>query len=66
MKSKVTSIPLINSAAAMLRDFLDDYSLTLAKLAAELHISPQLLNEILVRPPATLSCSYPGRILIHR
>jgi len=31
----------------MLRDFLDDHSLTQAKLAAGLHISPQLLNDIL-------------------
>ena len=47
MKPKITAIPLTNSAAAMLRDFLDDYSLTQAKLAADLHISPQLLNDIL-------------------
>lgn len=40
-------IPLSNSAAAMLRDFLDDYGLTQAKLAADIHISPQLLNDIL-------------------
>lgn len=31
----------------MLRDFLDDYGLTQARLAADLHISPQLLNDIL-------------------
>ena len=31
----------------MLRDFLDDHNLTQAKLAAALHISPQLLNDIL-------------------
>lgn len=31
----------------MLRDFLEDYGLTQAKLAADLHISPQLLNDIL-------------------
>lgn len=47
MKPKITAIPLTNSAAAMLRDFLDDYSLSQAKLAADLHISPQLLNDIL-------------------
>ena len=47
VKPKITAIPLTNSAAAMLRDFLDDYSLTQAKLAADLHISPQLLNDIL-------------------
>ena len=47
MKPKATTIPLTNSAAAMLRDFLDDHSLTQAKLAAALHISPQLLNDIL-------------------
>ena len=40
-------IPLTNSAAAMLRDFLDDHELTQAKLAADIHISPQLLNDIL-------------------
>jgi addiction module HigA family antidote len=40
-------IPLTNSAAAMLRDFLEDYGLTQAKLAADIHISPQLLNDIL-------------------
>lgn len=40
-------IPLSNSAAAMLRDFLDDYGLTQAKLAADIYISPQLLNDIL-------------------
>ena len=47
MKPKTTATPLTNSAAAMLRDFLDDHSLTQAKLAAEIHISPQLLNDIL-------------------
>ncbi len=31
----------------MLRDFLDDYELFQSKLAADLHISPQLLNDIL-------------------
>ncbi len=42
------AIPLTNSAAAILRDFLDDHSLTQAKLAANLHVrSPQLLNDIL-------------------
>ncbi len=40
-------IPLTNSAAAMLRDFLDDYGLSQARLAAEIRISPQLLNDIL-------------------
>lgn len=40
-------IPLTNSAAAMLRDFLNDYGLSQAKLAADIHISPQLLNDIL-------------------
>jgi addiction module HigA family antidote len=47
MKPKTTEIPLTNSAAAMLRDFLDDHGLTQAKLAADIHISPQLLNDIL-------------------
>lgn len=47
MKQETTGIPLTNSAAAMLRDFLDDHSLTQTKLAADLHISPQLLNDIL-------------------
>lgn len=42
-----TDVPLRNSAASMLRDFLDEHSLTEAKLAADFHISPQLLNEIL-------------------
>lgn len=42
-----TGIPLTNSAAAMLRDFLEDYGLSQARLAADLHISPQLLNDIL-------------------
>jgi addiction module HigA family antidote len=40
-------IPLTNSAAAMLRDFLDDYGLTQVKLAADIRISPQMLNDIL-------------------
>jgi len=40
-------IPLTNTAAAMLRDFLDDYELTQAQLARALQISPQLLNDIL-------------------
>lgn len=40
-------IPLTNTAAAMLRDFLDDYGLTQTKLANAIHISPQLLNDIL-------------------
>ncbi len=40
-------IPLTNSAAAMLRDFLDDHGLSQAKLAADLPISPQLLNDII-------------------
>lgn len=47
MKQETAGIPLTNSAAAMLRDFLDDHSLSQAKLAAALHISPQLLNDIL-------------------
>lgn len=47
MKQKDTEIPLTNSAAATLRDFLADYNLSQAKLAASLHISPQLLNDIL-------------------
>ena len=47
MKQETKGIPLTNSAAAMLRDFLDDHSLTQKKLAADLHISPQLLNDIL-------------------
>lgn len=47
MNTKTTAIPLTNSAAAMLRDFLEDHCLTQAKLAAELHISPQLLDDIL-------------------
>ena len=42
-----TEIPLTNSAAAMLRDFLEDYGLTQTKLAKDLHISPHLLNDIL-------------------
>lgn len=48
MKTKpTTGIPLTNTAAAMLRDFLDDHGLSQAKLAADLHLSPQLLNDIL-------------------
>lgn len=47
MKQETTGISLTNSAAAMLRDFLTDHSLTQTKLAADLHISPQLLNDIL-------------------
>ena len=47
MKQETTGIPLTNSAAAMLRDFLDDHSLSQARLAADLHISPQLLNDML-------------------
>lgn len=47
MKQETTGIPLTNSAAAMLRDFLGDHSLTQKKLAADLHISPQLLNDLL-------------------
>ena len=47
MKQNDTKIPLTNSAAAMLCDFLNDYNLSQAKLAADLHISPQLLNDIL-------------------
>lgn len=47
MKQEKTEIPLTNTAAAMLRDFLDDYGLTQAKIAADLHISPQLLNDLL-------------------
>jgi len=47
MKQEANKIPLTNSAAAMLRDFLDDHSLSQARLAADLHISPQLLNDIL-------------------
>lgn len=47
MKNSSTSIPLTNSAAAMLRDFLNDYGLSQSKLAADIHISPQLLNDIL-------------------
>ncbi|NQW99721.1 HigA family addiction module antidote protein [bacterium] len=40
-------IPLTNSTAALLRDFLDDHGLSQSKLAADLHISPQLLNDLL-------------------
>lgn len=47
MKPKTAKIPLTNTAAAMLRDFLDDYGLSQARLAAGLRISPQLLNDIL-------------------
>lgn len=48
MKSNSTlRIPLTNSAAAMLRDFLDDHGLSQSKLAADIHISPQLLNDLL-------------------
>lgn len=48
MKSKHPDvIPLTNTAAAMLRDFLEDHGLTQAKQAKDLHISPQLLNDIL-------------------
>ncbi len=42
-----TKIPLTNTAAAMLRDFLDDHGLSQARLAQDLRISPQLLNDIL-------------------
>ena len=42
-----TEIPLTNSAAVMLRDFLEDFGLSQSRLAADLHISPQLLNDIL-------------------
>ena len=47
MKRESTAIPLTNSAAAMLREFQTDHGLTQAKLAADLHISPQLLNDLL-------------------
>ena len=47
MKPAPTQIPLTNTAAAMLRDFLDDHGLSQAKLAADLRLSPQLLNDIL-------------------
>jgi len=47
MKQEPVRIPLTNTAAAMLRDFLDDHGLSQARLAADLHISPQLLNDIL-------------------
>lgn len=47
MKREPATIPLTNTAAAMLRDFLEDHGLTQAKLAADLHISRQLLNDIL-------------------
>lgn len=42
-----TRIPLSNSAAALLRDFLADYDLSQAKLARDIRISPQLLNDLL-------------------
>jgi addiction module HigA family antidote len=42
-----TEIRLTNSAAAMLRDFLDDHGLSQSRLAKDLYISPQLLNDIL-------------------
>ena len=47
MKRKTERLPLTNTAAAMLRDFLDDYGLTQTKLAADVRLSPQLLNDIL-------------------
>ena len=47
MKREPATIPLTNTAAAMLGDFLDDHGLSQAKLATDLHISPQLLNDIL-------------------
>ena len=47
MKQTPATIPLTNTAAAMLRDFLADYELSQAKLTAGLDISPQLLNDIL-------------------
>ena len=47
MKRDTQLLPLTNTASAMLRDFLDDYGLSQAKLATDLHISPQLLNDIL-------------------
>ena len=49
MKSEPATIPLTNTAAAMLRDFLEDHGLSQAKLAADLHISPQLLKDILAK-----------------
>lgn len=42
-----TEIRLTNTAAAMLRDFLDDHGLSQSRLAKDLYISPQLLNDIL-------------------
>ena len=47
----------------MLRDFLDDYELSQAKLAAGLHISPPLLNDILAsrRLLTPEHCLKPGR-----
>lgn len=58
-----TGIPLTNSAAVMLRDFLEDYGLSQAKLAMDLHISPQLLNDILAsrRMLTTEHCLKLGR-----
>jgi addiction module HigA family antidote len=47
MKREPAMIPLTNTAAAMLRDYLEDHGLSQAKLAADLHVSPQLLNDIL-------------------
>ena len=47
MKRETERLPLTNTAAAMLRDFLDDYGLTQTKLAADVRLSPQLLNDIL-------------------
>jgi hypothetical protein len=47
MNQETTGIPLTNSPAAMLRDFLDDHSPTQARLTADFLISPQLLNDIL-------------------
>ena len=47
MKREPATIPLTNTAAAMLRDFLEDHGLTQARLAEDLHISRQLLNDIL-------------------
>lgn len=41
------NIPLSNSAAAMLLDFIDDHGLSQSRLAKDLHISPQILNDIL-------------------
>ena len=44
MKSR---IPLSNTAAVLLRDFLADHDLSQAKLARDIRISPQLLNDLL-------------------